>query len=592
MHIDDKITELLKRMDELISSLTEGVDKDAVLELARETRELRLEHSLPGEARGFWQWNLNNDSVYYSCSWRDTLGCGGDEIGTQRLEWLIRIHPDDVERVMKEMESWQRGEAGHYETEYRMLHRDGSYRWVKTGVTGERDANGKLAGLSGTLTDITDLRVYDPLTGLPNRALLLEKIRHCIAASRGGSQYDYALLLLSVDGYGIVNETMGHAAGDRLVVKIASTLQECVGEDGMIVRLGGAQFAVLMEEIDNLGRPSRIAFTVKKKLDFPFVLNDLEIFVDPGIGIALGMPKYQTPEQLLMDAGIAMQRAKKSGPGVEIFDRSMHTRAMSQLKFENELRRAIKRRELQLYYQPIVSMRTGLLTGFEALTRWKHPEKGFIAPSEFIPFAEEFGLINSLGDWALHEALEQNRAWRNEDGAKDLIMSVNFSALQFQKNNMLSVVSRALEDTGSDPEYLKIELTESAFMGTEETAIRTLMALKQLGVKLSIDDFGTGYSSLSYLKRFPVDNLKIDRSFIKDLPENLTDGAIIYAIVNMAHSLKLRVVAEGVHSAEQMKYLRMTGCDEAQGFYYSRPLPAEEATKLVLRPGPLVPDAA
>ena len=565
----------------LISDVTDRRRAEEALRISEERSVL----SARGGGDGLWDWDLINDEVYYSAGWKAILGCDPQEVGGTADEWFIRVHPEDMDRFREETRSWSTGQKDNFKIEHRMLHRDGTYRWVMVRGAAVRNQEDEVYRLVGSIMDITAQRFYDALTGLPNRELFYDRLQQAMQRSRRKKNYQYAVMLLNVDRYRIINETLGQSVGDQLIVMVARIIQKCLRDGDTVARHDGDQFAILMADIKDLSKPSRVAQRIHKGMEHPFTFSGLEVYVDTSIGIALSATGYESTHDPLKDAEAAMRRARGNRNGLELFDKSMHSRAMGMLEFENDLRRSVRREELELYYQPIVSIQSGSLVGFEALTRWNHEKRGFVSPAEFIPVAEETGLIVELGHWVLCTALAQSKVWRDE--GFDFFVSVNFSARQFQQRELKNIISRALSETKVEPGCLKLELTESVFMGNEEAAIETLASLKSLGVQLSIDDFGTGYSSLSYLKRFPVDSLKIDKAFVQDLPNNPADAAIIYAIVNMAHSLKLKVIAEGVQNEEQLKFLRMSGCDHMQGFYYSRPLPVSEVLNLLKAKKPL-----
>ncbi len=538
-----------------------------------------------GGGEGLWDWNLITGEVYYSRAWIGMVGCEENEIGPSPDEWFIRIHPEDVDRVRTETDALLEGKMDNFEIEHRVLHRKGTYRWAVCRGTVVRNQEHKPYRLVGSLVDITEQRVNDPLTGLPNRTLFADRLQQAFQRAAHGTEDGFAVLFLNMERFRLINETLGHPTGDRLIITIAKRIEKCVDEDDTVARHGADQFTVLIRDVKDISKPSRIAVRITEELSQPFQLSGFEVFLEARIGITLSASGYGKPEQILRDAEVAMQRARAQKLPHALFDQSMHSRAMSILEFENDLRRAIKQEDLQLYYQPIMDIQSGRLSGVEALLRWNHEKRGMISPADFIPVAEETGLIVTLGEWVLRTAAAQNVIWSNQ--GHHFFVSVNLSARQFQHPGLIDMVRRALEDTKLEPSRLKMELTESVFVGQEDEAILRLKELKALGVQLAIDDFGTGYSSLSYLKRFPIDSLKIDKAFIKDIPDNSADGAITYAIIKMAHSLKLQVIAEGVQNEEQLKYLRMVDCDHMQGFYYSRPIPADEAERLIEERKPL-----
>jgi diguanylate cyclase (GGDEF)-like protein len=426
---------------------------------------------------------------------------------------------------------------------------------------------------------------HDSLTGLPNRAFLTEKLKSAIERAEQQAGYKFAVLFLDLDRFKNINDSLGHTIGDQLLITIARRLENSVREMDTVARLGGDEFAILLEGIKTSSDPIYMAERVQKELTSPFLLSGHEVFTTTSIGIALSSTGYDHPEDILRDADTAMYRAKESGKACyEVFDKDMHARAVNLLRLETDLRRAIEREEFLVYYQPIVSLESGLLIGFEALARWQHPERGFISPTEFISAAEDTRLIIPLGLWVLREACRQMAQWHWQSPAnRSLILSVNLSGKQFTQPDLVERIKQILDETHLDPNCLKLEITESVVMENAEAAISMLVRMKALGVRLSIDDFGTGYSSLSYLHRFPVDTLKIDRSFVNQISVSGENAEIVRTIKTLASNLGMDVVAEGVETLEQMRRLEELECEYGQGYLFSQPLERDAAEVLIER---------
>ncbi|HUQ34480.1 MAG TPA: EAL domain-containing protein, partial [Pyrinomonadaceae bacterium] len=424
---------------------------------------------------------------------------------------------------------------------------------------------------------------HDGLTGLPNRALFMDHLK--LSVERGKRRDDrlFAVLFLDLDRFKVINDSLGHMVGDQLLVGIARRLEICLRPGDTVARLGGDEFTVLLEDLMSVTEAIEVADRLQKALALPFNLNGHEVFTTVSIGIALSSTGYDRPEEVLRDADTAMYRAKMLGKARhEVFDKTMHARAMNLLQMESDLRRAIERKEFVLHYQPIVALETGTIRGFEALIRWQHPERGFVSPGEFIPIAEETGLIIPVGQWVLEEACRQIHEWQEQfPQYPPLQISVNLSGKQFNTPNLIDQVSRVLRETNVEPHSLKLEITESMVMENFETAIEMLNQLRTLGLELSIDDFGTGYSSLSYLHRFPISTLKIDRSFVSRMSDNNENAEIVRTIMMLARSLKMDVVAEGVETTDQLTQLAMLECEYGQGYYFSRPLDVASASTLL-----------
>ncbi|MGZ8842450.1 MAG: EAL domain-containing protein [Pyrinomonadaceae bacterium] len=426
---------------------------------------------------------------------------------------------------------------------------------------------------------------HDALTNLPNRALLAENLRFVIERAKNHEDYQFAVLFLDLDRFKNVNDSLGHSIGDQLLIAMARRLESCIRDVDMVARLGGDEFAILLDGIPNADEALNMARRIQDKLSSPFNLSGHEVFTTTSIGIALSSTGYDHPENMLRDADTAMYRAKAQGKACyEVFDKGMHTHAVYLLKMENDLRRALDREEFRVYYQPIVSLDNGQLAGFEALIRWQHPERGFVNPSDFIPLAEDTGLIVPIGLWILKKACQQLSLWQWQSSAnRNLFMSVNLSSKQVTQPQLDNEIRDILEETNVDAKHLKLEITESAVMENADMAARLLKRLKALGVQLSIDDFGTGYSSLGYLHRFPVNTLKIDRSFIGRIGEAAENIEIVRTIVSLAENMGMEVVAEGVETLSQLSQLRKLNCQYGQGYLFSRPVDAESVTAWISR---------
>lgn len=424
--------------------------------------------------------------------------------------------------------------------------------------------------------------LHDSLTGLPNRALFLDRLRQCIERKDREQRID-AVLFMDLDSFKVVNDSLGHTAGDELLIEVARRLRSCLRSRDTAARLGGDEFTILLEEIDNPSDAVRVARRIAEALRAGFVLGEHEVFVTTSIGIAVSAVAGASPDDIMRDADVAMYEAKGEGKArYKVFNEGMYARALRRLELENELRRAIEGGELRLHYQPKISLDNGHIVGMEALARWEHPERGLIPPDEFIPLAEETDLIHPLGTWVLEEACRRAREWQIlYPHAADLVMSVNISAKQFQQPELVTDLKRILRETGLAPRHLQLEITESVVTQDVSLTTRVLRQLKNLDVKLGIDDFGKGYSSLTSLKEFPLDDLKIDRSFVEDLGKSAQDAAIAKLVIDLAHVVGMQAVGEGVETPEQLRQLQRMGCDVAQGYYFYRPLSTDSATRLL-----------
>jgi diguanylate cyclase (GGDEF)-like protein len=424
------------------------------------------------------------------------------------------------------------------------------------------------------------LAQFDALTGLPNRNLFQDRLVQAMALAKR-NEWPMAVLFIDLDRFKLVNDTLGHTAGDQLLKQAAERLRTCIRSSDTVGRLGGDEFAAILSE---LSIPSDAGLVAQKIIDLlrqPFDLDGKETYVSASIGITLYPADSDSAEALIMSADAAMYRAKEQGRNnYQYFTRDMNQRALARVQMEAALRRALERQEFRLAFQPKAHLTTGRICGFEALLRWQHPEKGVVPPAEFIPVLEDTGLIVPVGEWVLRSACAQIRAWQ-KSGLKVPPVSVNLSARQFEQQNLSEAVHRALSETGVSAELIEFEITESLLMNDPEGAARTLASLKESGVKLSMDDFGTGYSSLGYLKRFPIDTLKIDRSFVHDISNDASGETLTRAIIHLAQNLKLKVIAEGVETEDQLAFLKANGCDEMQGYFFARPTDAEECGRML-----------
>lgn len=476
--------------------------------------------------------------------------------------------------------------------ESEIIRKDGSRVWISECVRAVRNPEGELLYYEGTAIDITQRKVaeeqlrhdasHDKLTGLPNRAYFMHHTEEALREALGGQQC--ALLFIDFDRFKLINDSLGHLAGDQFLVAAARRLATAVRPGDIVARLGGDEFAILLPGISSLAVATEVADRVQSVLQKPYDLRGRRLFVTASVGIALGDSTYACAEDLLRDADVAMYRAKEQGRARrELFDAGMRESALEQLQLETDLRVAVERRQLVLHYQPLVDLESGRTIAFEALLRWNHPSRGLVYPADFIPVAEETGAILEIGAWVVEAACRQARQWQVEAGEAPPV-SVNISSRQLIQPDFAEWVGRILEETGVPGGRLKIEITETVLMDDSEDVCRTLCSLRARGVGICLDDFGTGFSSLSYLQRFPIDQLKIDRAFVARLGAGSTDGAILKAIVDLAHTLGMEAVAEGVESAEQVAALRGLGCRLAQGHFLSPPLPTALATHRLVQP--------
>jgi diguanylate cyclase (GGDEF)-like protein/PAS domain S-box-containing protein len=577
----------------LVRSILYAIERATAEEALLESEE-RYALAVRGANDGLWDWNFENDRVFYSPRWKSMLGFSVDDVGDSPREWLDRIHADDRPPFRRHLDAHLSGSTEQLEFEHRMRNLEGGYIWVLARGVAVRDENGKPYRMAGSQTDITARKraehqlqhdaLHDSLTGLANRVLFVDRLACALADLQRQASPHFAVLFFDLDRFKNVNDSLGHSMGDKLLVGIARRLEHFLRPGDTVARLGGDEFAVLIHRVDDASGAIHVADRIQDVLSMNFSIDGHDVMVTASIGIAHSSTGYSSPEEILRDADIAMYRAKAEGKArYEIFDRDMHQSAVALLKLETELRRSVHRGDFLMNYQPIVSLgNISRIVGFEALVRWKHPERGIVTPAHFIAIAEETGLIVPLGWWVLRESCRQTRRWQEQfPSDPPLWISVNMSGKLFMKSNMVDELLGILEETGLEPRDLRIEVTENVVMDHADLAIRNLMELRALGIQLSIDDFGTGYSSLSYLQRFHYDQLKIDRSFVSQLGSRGDSRAIVETILNLANSLGIGVVAEGIETADQVDHLRKMRCPHGQGFWFSRPLGVTAAEELM-----------
>ena len=580
-------TQLLRMFGEILTNALQRQQTEKALQES-ERRYSTLAKISPV---GIFQTDAAGNYLYANERWCEIAGIPlTDALGEG---WSVALHPEDRQHAFSE---WDRAvkENLPFRAEYRFERPDGLITWVLGQAIAEKDSFGNITSYVGTITDISERKqaeaklrhgaFHDSLTGLPNRALLMERLKQALHRQQRHPDWQVGLLFLDLDRFKIINDSLGHLSGDQLLIALGSRLEKCPRASDTLARLGGDEFVILLEELKSQDEAIKVAERIHQTLKKPFVVNNQELFVSASIGITLSSSRDDNePEQLLRNADTAMYRAKARGQSCyAVFDISMYTCTLRQLRLESHLRRAVEREELVVYYQPIVSLENDRLEGMEALVRWQHPEQGLVSPTDFIPIAEETGIIIALDQWVLKSACRQLGYWKKQFPAfSHLTVNVNLSGQQFFQLDFLEKIDQILAETGILGQDLKLEITESVLIENSESVPEMLNQLREKKIQVCLDDFGTGYSSLSYLNRFPLNALKIDRSFINNLDREGSKSAIVRAIVIMARELEIEVIAEGVETVEQIDFLKTLGCFGAQGYWFSHPLEPQEMTHLL-----------
>ncbi|MBW4462183.1 MAG: EAL domain-containing protein [Nodosilinea sp. WJT8-NPBG4] len=598
----DNLSRLAEAVRREVREARSRRDRRAAMTELERTREL-LHLAIEGSGIGIWDWQVQTGEVWASDRCAALMGYSTGDLGPARIDtWQRFVHPDDWGRKKVALQRHFEGDTPAYDCEFRLRHRQGHWVWVlDRGKVVEWDDAQRPLRMSGTYTDITERRLaeaehrrvadqmlfnslHDALTQLPNRNFLMQRLELAIQRCQRGGQRQFAVLFLDLDHFKVINDSLGHLTGDEVLVLVAQKLRSLIRTSDLAARLGGDEFVLLLEDIDTLHEPVRIAERLLQELQVPLMVGGHNVFLNASIGIVMGVGDSHTPSDSLRDADIAMYRAKAQGRGrYVVFNESMHLQALQRLQLEQELRDAIDRDQLVLYYQPIFHLKTKEISGFEALVRWQHPTRGFISPDSFIPIAEETGLIVPLDRWVLGQATQQLAIWHQRYPHRaELTVSINFSVKDLLRADLLSDLTRILGQTGLQGHHLNLEITESTLIEDIQAMVTILQQLKHHGFTVTIDDFGTGYSSLSYLHQLPVDALKIDRSFVMAMEANRRNSDIVETIITLSNRLGLAAIAEGVETEAQLCHLQHLSCELGQGYWFAKPLPAKEAEALLL----------
>jgi len=595
--------EVVERFNHWVVLLTVALDQELALKSERAMRGIQLSeerYALAAEAAndGLWDWDLTSNAVYYSTRWKALLGYGEDEVGATVDEWLKRIHPDDRSAVDRALADHFAGRSATIGLEYRLRCADGGYRWMLTQGRSVGDEAGQVYRVVGSMTDITVRKrleerlrhdaSYDVLTGLPNRAFFLERLSQAIKRAERHPGYTFAVVFLDLDSFKVVNDSLGHQIGDELLVQIAKRLATEIRGSDTVCRFGGDEFILLLEDAPD---PARLVTAVDRLLSIlsePLELAGTLRSISSSAGIAISTGNHRTADDYVRDADTAMYRAKALGPGrVVVFDDQMHVSALARLQLESDLEAAMDGDQLELFYQPILHLEGRRLEGFEALIRWRHPERGLVPPDAFLPLAEITGQARQIGRWTIREACRQIRAWLDAaPGCEPFTVSVNLSDCQFWDPELRPTLREMLATYRVTPSMLIIEVTEGVIVDHGDAAIDIMQQLCDDGFKLHLDDFGTGYSSLSTIHAFPISALKIDRSFVRRMVTDPRSRELVALMINLGSSIGLSVIAEGIETEADATILSELGCPLVQGYLFSRPVPAADAAGFLLPPRP------
>ena len=570
-----------------------AIERKRTEEVVRANEE-RFAAAVNGSNDGIWDWDFRSGRFFCSERFKAILGYDGAADFSSVSSWFRRVHAADRASFRSQLVSHLRAESDHLEGEHRLLRKDGTYGWVLIRGVASRDQQGRAYRMAGSLTDIRHRKaveaqlqhdaLHDSLTGLANRALFLDRLDLALAQARRG-RTGFAVLFFDLDRFKNINDSLGHSLGDKLLQALARRLEALLRPSDRIARIGGDEFAILADGLADAADATRVALRVLAEIAMPFEIEGHQVFTTASLGITIHQTSYARPDAMLRDADIGMYRAKaKGGNRYQVFDPEMHARAVELQRLETDLRGALDREELRLHYQPVVDLSTGAIEGFEALVRWQHPSRGLLPPDQFVPLAEETGLIYRIGRWVLSEGCRQAAAWqRRYPRTRPLSISLNLSGKELIQSDLLDLVELYVTESGLRRGSLLIEITESVVVDHSEVALERLQELRGRSVKLQLDDFGTGYCSLSYLQRIPTDTLKIDRSFVRDMATSGSAPAILAAIIELGRRLGIGVLAEGIETAEQLAELRRLDCRYGQGFLFSEAVAAEQAEQLLAR---------
>ncbi|WP_432662257.1 EAL domain-containing protein [Wukongibacter baidiensis] len=551
--------------------------------------EARYHLAVMAAKDGIWDWDLRNDRRFFSIRCKEMLGYDASELEYNFEIWKDLLHPLDKEDALKSLNDYLDKKIDNYANTYRLRTKNGDYKWILSRGEAIWDENGRPIRMAGSHTDITEqkkyeervlsLAYYDLITGLPNRAMFEKELNSMIFKAKEKGE-KFALLYLDLDDFKKVNDTLGHDYGDKLLKMVASEFMKHKKTNEILARLGGDEFALMVPDVKDMNKVHNISNEIINALNRPWILNSQEFYISASIGIAIFPDHGEDYQSLYKSADTAMYSAKEKGKrSYEIYKQEMYMQKIQLVDMEKSLRYAVKNNEFILNYQSMINLKNDEINAAEALIRWVHPKKGLISPVNFIPIAEKTGIIKEIGKWTIATGCEQNKVWIDK-GYKPIKLSINISALEFKQNNLVQNIKTILEETGLDSKYIIFEITENTALEDLDHTIKILNELKEMNIKIALDDFGTGYSSLNYLKQLPIDYLKLDKSFIKNVTTKSKDQAITKSLIDLAHEIGLEVIAEGIETEEQYRYLKEINCDIGQGYFFNKPSSTEEFERM------------
>jgi len=537
-----------------------------------------------GTNDGLWDWDLESQEIYFSSRWKSMLGYSEAQIGKSPLDWLNRIHPSDKNQVEQKIAAHISGSSSHFECEYRILDANGMYRWMLCRGLARRNEKGKACRIAGSQTDITDRKLYNPLTGLPNQVLLMDRLERALKRTKPNNPL-FGVAVIDVGGVRTIASSLGYVVADSLLCQVAQAIQGCLSANDTVAHFGNDDFVLLLEDVRDAKEAAIAVARLQRALGKPFQINGQTVYVTAHIGITLRTSEYSSHEELIRDAYTAVHRAKDEGKGrFEIFDRRMRFSAVARLKLETDFRRALEREEFRIHYQPIVDLKTGNLAGVEALVRWQRHDS-LLYPKDFLSIAESTDLLLPLERWVLLESCLQMTRWQGHCG-EQLTLNVNLCPKHYACSDLIGELNGVLSRSGLDPRCLHLEITENALLENTESISATLSKIQEMNIQLHMDDFGTGYSSLSYLNNYPINRLKVDQSFVGKLGLNDETWKIVQAIVALGKNLDMKLIAEGIENAIQLRMLQTLKCDYGQGYYFAKPMDAAGIESLLSGPLP------